>query len=241
MGYEVILRPPLVRSPFQGPILVEARRMRPDLHGGAQGTGVATPGGKRTRLARQVTLKKTFISAESLLRDSFELGRMIVRSGYRPTFLVGMWRGGAPIGIAVQEVLDYHEIPTDHIAIRTSAYYGIDKQEKTVRVHAIDYLVSRLEAEDRLLLVDDVFDSGRSLEAVIAELRRRCRRNLPENIRTATVYNKPSRHRSSLKPDYYVRAVEEWLVFPHELQGLSREEILDNKPVGVDFLNDRLP
>jgi uncharacterized protein len=202
---------------------------------------VATWASKRTRLARQVIVKKTFISAESLLRDSFELGRMVVRSGYRPTFLVGMWRGGAPIGIAVQEVLDYHEIPTDHIAIRTSSYLGIDNQEKTVRVHAIDYLVSRLEAEDRLLLVDDVFDSGRSLEAVIGALRQRCRRNLPENIRTATVYNKPSRHRSSLKPDYYVRAVEEWLVFPHELQGLSREEILENKPVGVDFLNDRLP
>ena len=83
-------------------------------------------------------MEKTFISAESLLRDSLELGRMVVASGYRPTFLVGMWRGGAPIGIAVQEVLDYHEIPTDHIAIRTSAYHGIDMQEKTVRVHAID-------------------------------------------------------------------------------------------------------
>jgi hypothetical protein len=184
-------------------------------------------------------MEKTFISAESLLRDSLELGMMVVRSDYRPTFLVGMWRGGAPIGIAVQEVLDYHDIPTDHIAIRTSAYYGIDQQEKTVRVHAIDYLVSRLDAEDRLLLVDDVFDSGRSIEAVIAELRRRCRRNLPENIRTATVYYKPSRNRSALVPDFCVRAVEEWLVFPHELQGLSREEILKNKPVGPDFLNDK--
>jgi hypoxanthine phosphoribosyltransferase len=186
-------------------------------------------------------MEKTFISAESLLRDSLELGRMIVASGYRPTFLVGMWRGGAPIGIAVQEVLDYHEIPTDHIAIRTSSYHGIDRQEKTVRVHAIDYLVSRLDAEDRLLLVDDVFDSGRSLEAVIAELRRRCRRNLPESIRTATVYYKPLRNRSSLIPDYSVRKVEEWLVFPHELQGLSSEEILKNKPVGPEFLNPRLP
>ncbi len=186
-------------------------------------------------------MDKTFISAESLLRDSLELGHMVVRSGYRPTFLVGMWRGGAPIGIAVQEVLDYHQIPTDHIAIRTSAYYGIDKQEKTVRVHAVDYLVSRLEAEDRLLLVDDVFDSGRSLVAVIAELRRRCRRNTPESIRTATVYYKPSRNRSAIKPDYCVREVEEWLVFPHELQGLSREEILKHKPVGVEFFNDQLP
>jgi uncharacterized protein len=185
-------------------------------------------------------MEKTFISAESLLKDSLELGLMVVRSGYRPTFLVGMWRGGAPIGIAVQEVLDYHEIPTDHIAIRTSAYYGVDKQEKTVRVHAIDYLVSRLNAEDRLLLVDDVFDSGRSLEAVIAALKRRCRRNLPENIRTATVYYKPARNRSSLKPDYCVREVEEWLVFPHELKGLTPEEILKNKPVAADFLNNSL-
>lgn len=185
-----------------------------------------------------MSIKKTFISAESLLRDSLELGRRIVSSGYRPTFLVGMWRGGAPIGIAVQEVLDYHHIPTDHIAIRTSSYQGIDQQEKTVRVHAIDYLVSRLEAEDRLLLVDDVFDSGRSLEAVITELRRRCRRNLPENIRTATIYNKPSRNRASLRPDYCIHEVEDWLVFPHELQGLSPDEILANKPVTVDFLRN---
>jgi hypothetical protein len=42
-------------------------------------------------------------------------------------------------------------------------------------------------------------------------------------------------------PDYCVRKVEEWLVFPHELQGLTAEEILKNKPVGPDFLNDRLP
>jgi hypothetical protein len=88
-----------------------------------------------------------------------------------------------------------------------------------------------------LLLVDDVFDSGRSLEAVIAELKRRCRRNLPEKIRIATVYYKPARNRSTLIPDYYVRATEQWLVFPHEIQGLSREEILEHKPVAANFLD----
>ena len=140
---------------------------------------------------------KVFISADSLLRDSMELARLIVRSDFRPTFLVALWRGGAPIGITVQEVLEYHSIQTDHIAIRTSSYTGIDNQNKVVRVHAVDYLVSQLTAEDELLLVDDVFDSGRSLEAVIAELRRRCRRNLPERIRIATVYYKPARNRSA--------------------------------------------
>lgn len=181
-------------------------------------------------------MEKLFISADSLLRDSMELARLIVRSGFRPTFLVAMWRGGAPIGITVQEVLEYHGIHADHIPIRTSSYTGMDQQSRTVRVHATDYLVSRLSAEDELLIVDDVFDSGRSLEAVLAQLRSRCRRNLPEKIRIATVYYKPARNRSALTPDYYVRATDHWLVFPHEIQGLTREEILAHKPVGADFL-----
>lgn len=180
-------------------------------------------------------IEKIFISAESLLRDSLELGLQVVRSGFRPSFLVGVWRGGAPIGISVQEVLEYNEIECDHIAIRTSSYSGIDQQSKNVRVHALDYLVSQLTFEDRLLLIDDVFDSGRSLEAVVAELSRRCRRNLPEQIRIATVYYKPERNRSSIKPDFYVRATDQWLVFPHEVQGLTREEILAHKPVDESF------
>ena len=181
--------------------------------------------------------EKVFVSSESLLRDSIELAMQIARSGFRPTFLVALWRGGAPVGIAVQETLEYHGIHADHIAIRTSSYTGIDQQAKVVRVHAVNYLVSRLAFEDQLVIIDDVFDSGRSLEAVMAELRRRCRRNLAEQIRIATVYYKPERNRSSLTPDYYVRATDSWLVFPHELHGLTREEILRNKPVNESFFD----
>lgn len=180
-------------------------------------------------------MQKLFISADQLLKDSLELARRVVASGMRPTFLVAMWRGGTPIGIAVQEVLEYHAIHCDHIAIRTSSYSGIDIQQKSVRVHATDYLVSRLAAEDELLIVDDVFDSGHSLEAVIAELERRCRRNLPQKIRIATVYYKPERRRSTLVPDFFVHQTSHWLVFPHEIQGLTREEILKHKPVGPNF------
>jgi hypoxanthine phosphoribosyltransferase len=180
-------------------------------------------------------MEKTYISAESLLRDSLALGVQIVRSGFRPSFLVGVWRGGAPIGISVQEVLEFNGIECDHISIRTSSYSGIDQQSKTVRVHAIDYLVSRLEAEDQLLLIDDVFDSGRSLEALVAELRRRCRRNMPDHVKIATVYYKPTRNKTPLRPDYFIRETDQWLVFPHEVQGLTRAEILANKPVDESF------
>lgn len=184
-------------------------------------------------------IEKIFISAESLLCDSMELAMRILRSGFRPTFLVAIWRGGAPIGITVQEVFEYHGVIVDHISIRTSSYTGIDNQAKSVRVHAIDYLVSRLEERDRLLLIDDVFDSGRSLEAVMGELQRRCRRNLPGTIRIATVYYKPARNRTELTPDYFVKSADSWLVFPHEIQGLTREEILKNKPVDESFFDLR--
>jgi len=177
---------------------------------------------------------REFISADSLLRDSLALGMQIVRSGFRPTFLVGVWRGGAPIGIAVQEVLEFHGIECDHLAVRTSSYLEPGQQGE-VRVHGIDYLVSRLTFEDHLLLIDDIFDSGRSIEALVTALRERCKRNMPEHVRIATVYFKPARNRTQLKPDFHVRATDAWLVFPHELKGLTRDEILANKPVGEDF------
>jgi hypoxanthine phosphoribosyltransferase len=181
-------------------------------------------------------MTKTFITADQLLRDSFALGAQILASGFRPTFLVGIWRGGAPIGIAVQEILEYHGVPTDHIAIRTSAYAGIDQAHKTVRVHGLDYLTSHLAHADRLLLIDDVFDSGRSLAAVLEELARRCRRNLPGEIRIATVYYKPARNRSHLVPDFFVHETADWLVFPHELAGLTPAEVRLHKPLPPELV-----
>ena len=186
-------------------------------------------------------IDKLFISADSLLADSFALGAQVLRAGFRPTFLAALWRGGAPVGIAVQELLEHHGVACDHIAVRTSSYTGIDQQQKTVRVHAMDYLVSHIGAADRLLIIDDVFDSGRSLEAVIDELRRRTAERCPAEVRIATVYYKPSRNRSRLKPDFFVHETDRWLVFPHELQGLSEAEIAAHKPASAMAASDQDP
>lgn len=170
-------------------------------------------------------MKKRYISANELLVDSFKLAEKIYSSGYRPHFIVGVWRGGTPTGIAVQEFLDYLEVKTDHCAIRTSSYYGIDKQDKEVRVFGLDYLVENIRAEHELLLVDDVFDSGRSIEAIIAALRVETGKNMPKGIKVACPWYKPNRNTTKLKPDYYLHETDDWLVFPHELKGLSLEEI----------------
>jgi hypoxanthine phosphoribosyltransferase len=172
-----------------------------------------------------MTVEKTFITADQLLADSFRLARKILESDFRPTHIVGVWRGGAPIGIAVQEFLEFKGIKTDHIAIRTSSYHGIGDQSD-VHVHGEAYLVDTLNADDRLLIVDDTFDSGRSIDALLRVLRAKCRRNFPAEAKVATIYYKPTLNRSAIQPDYYLHETEDWLVFPHELCGLTEEELI---------------
>ncbi|MFM5954754.1 MAG: phosphoribosyltransferase [Novosphingobium sp.] len=183
-------------------------------------------------------VEKLYLTADRLLEDSFALANRVLDSGFRPTHIVGIWRGGAPVGIAVQELLAYRGIETDHIAIRTASYSGIDSRDKEVRVYALGYLIDVLDPEDRLLVIDDVFDTGRSVEAFLKELKARCRHNTPETIKVATAYYKPSRNQTSLKPDFFVHQTEEWLVFPHEICGLTEAEIRAHKPGAEQILRD---
>lgn len=183
--------------------------------------------------------KKIFLDANELLELSFALANQIVESGFVPTHIVGIWRGGAPIGIAVQELLEFRGIECDHIAIRTSSYTGIGQQARLVKVYALGYLIDTLNAEDALLIVDDVFDTGKSVEAFINELKKRCRRNTPSTIKIATVFYKPSKNQTSLTPDYHMRSTEDWLIFPHEIDGLTEEEIAQHKPCADEILKLR--
>jgi hypoxanthine phosphoribosyltransferase len=175
-------------------------------------------------------IEKQYISAEQLLDDAFRLGIQILESGFRPHFIVGIWRGGAPVGITVQELLDFFGIHTDHISIRTSFYKGIEQRDSHIRVHGLQYVIDNVDADEGLLIVDDVYDSGLSIAAVIEDLRKRARRNTPTEIRIATAYFKPDNNRTDRVPDYFIHESDDWLVFPHELNGLSREEILKRKP-----------
>ncbi|MGA8258957.1 MAG: phosphoribosyltransferase family protein [Arenicellales bacterium] len=174
---------------------------------------------------------KLYLSAQSLLEDSFRLGARILKSGFRPSVMIAIWRGGAPVGIAVQEMLDYFGVETDHIAIRTSSYgAGIDDRGGTMRIHGMNYLIKRIRHEDRLLIVDDVFDTGYTIEAVIDDLRRKARMNTPADIRVAVPWYKPDRNRTGRIPDYYLHETGSWIKFPHSLEGLTKEEIRLHRP-----------
>lgn len=175
-------------------------------------------------------VEKKYITAEELLEDSIRLGIKILESGFRPHFIVGIWRGGTPVGIAVQELLDYFGVKTDNIAIRTSSYIGINERSKQIQVHGLGYIERNINAEDSLLIVDDVYDTGLSVAAVLDNLQQTTRKNMPHDIRIATPYYKPGNNKTNREPDYYLYKTDKWLVFPHELNGLTPQEISENKP-----------
>ncbi|HNP36798.1 MAG TPA: phosphoribosyltransferase family protein [Woeseiaceae bacterium] len=174
-------------------------------------------------------MDKTVLSAQELLEDSFRLGLRVLESGFRPTLIIAIWRGGTPVGMAVQEILAYAGLDADHIAIRTSSYVGVE-QRGEVAVHGLNYIIKKICHDDRVLIVDDVFDTGNTIAAVIRELTARARGNTPEDIRIAVPWYKPSRNETDLTPDYYIHETDEWLVFPHELDSLNAQELRAARP-----------
>lgn len=186
---------------------------------------------------------KQFVTEAQLLQDAYRLGVQIAQSDFTPTFIVGLWRGGSVVGIAVQECLQYLGINTDHIAIRTS-YRGmasyqqmVDNPETEIRIHGTQYLLETLNHDDGLLIVDDVFSSGLTSSAVVRRLTQRLKNNMPRDVRIATPWYKPEHNRTTIKPDFFLHTTNDWLVMPYELSGLSRDEIASHKPWLVPILN----
>lgn len=180
--------------------------------------------------------KRRFLDEEQLIEDAFRLGVQIYESGFRPNFIVGLWRGGSAVGIYVQECLQTLGVKTDHIAIRTS-YRGMEHYDSMVaapdaeiRVHGTHYLLDNLNQDDRLLIVDDAFGTGHSMQAVLDRLNRQLKRNMPADTRVATLYKRLGAGQTSLQPNYCLHTTEDWLVFPYEMNGLTREDIDTHKP-----------
>ena len=182
-------------------------------------------------------MNKHFLDEKTLIEDAFRLAVQVYESGFRPTFIVGLWRGGSSVGIYVQECLQVLGITTDHISLRTS-YRGQPAYEQMIaapgeqiRVHGTQYLLENLNASDQLLIVDDVFSSGANIQAVIDRLQQQAGR-------VAVLWQRKKQRRTALKPDYCLYETEDWLVFPYEMQGLSRAEIAKHKPYLMKIMEE---
>lgn len=187
---------------------------------------------------------KHYTSTQQLRIDAFQLGAKIINDGFVPDYMIALWRGGSFIGCCIHELLNY-KLPNrvDHIAIRTSKYVGVDQAAPTVHVHNLGYLIERLQSHHNVLIVDDIYDTGLSIQALYFSLQEKLGDNMPKDIRIATVDYKPTRNKTDKIPDYFVNVTNEWIVYPHELEGLTIEEIRENygEEIGDIVQNCQLP
>ena len=177
--------------------------------------------------------QKDYVKAQGLLDDSFRLGSMVLHDNFRPDCVLGILRGGAPVAIAIHELLNFHGVPSEYIGVGASSYEHMGQQREDIQIDKLDYVIARLATSRSLLIVDDVFDSGRTIQELVNQISNLLSDNSKLSIRIATVYFKPLKQKVPLRPDYFLHETNNWLVFPHELQGLSNEEVAANKPIAL--------
>jgi len=190
---------------------------------------------------------KTYINARQLYLDAFKLGRKIWDDGFRPDIIIGLWRGGTPPGIAIHEFFKvmYEKNGINkkiyHTAIKTQSYTDIMEdtvEANGVEIFGIEHVIAKINSEDNLLIVDDVWERGLTIVEVLKTIHERARKNCPENIKVATVHYKPEKNQTDLKPDYFITINNDWIVYPHEVEKLSVDEIRKKSQImfGSDIL-----
>lgn len=128
---------------------------------------------------------------------------------YAPQVLVGISRGGLVPVRLVSDVLNNHTVAT----IRIEFYKSMEQTTDFPRVtQSLSLDVRGL----RVLIVDDVADTGRSL-LVAKEL---ARRGMASDVKVATLHYKP---RSLIKPDFYINETNKWLVYPWEVHEVKSQ------------------
>jgi hypothetical protein len=171
---------------------------------------------------------KKYLSNNEYLEDTWALAAQIRNSGWRPDILIALWRGGAPVGVAVHEFFKATGWQVQHIPLKCYSYSGIGQNEGSVEFTFGGQIFGMLRAGDKVLVVDDVFDTGKTAQAIKDKISRL---GIDVDMRMAMVYWKPNKNRTAIKPDYYVRNLDDqWIVFPHELEGLTEAEIAEKDP-----------
>ena len=175
---------------------------------------------------------KHYLTADEYLRDSWRLAASVRKSGWKPDILIALWRGGAAVGVTLHEYFKVSGWDIRHIPLKCASYSGIGENAGEVVFTLGEEIFGMLRPGDKVLVVDDVFDTGKTAKAVSERIAK-----VGAQMRLACVYWKPEKNKTDLKPDYFVKDVGlEWIVFPHEIEGLTNEEIAVKDPLLASLL-----
>lgn len=148
-----------------------------------------------------------------------ELALKAYLDGVRPSYLVGVWRGGTPVGIAMYDV--FMELarrkkgfakPGYHNVVKAQSYEGVDVAGK-VTVANMGAILDELSAHDKVLICEDIFERGITSVALTSPF-------VQAGIAYAfyVLFDKPKNRETKTKPDGALYTTDKWVVMPHETE-----------------------
>ncbi len=179
---------------------------------------------------------KEFLPYDTVRNNSFKMAHRIHQDGFVPNIIYVSLRGGAYVANALSE---YFKIarkdcsPVLYAAVVARSYSDIRQQER-IMIDGWTYSPDHLRPGDKILLVDDIFDSGRTINHLVEVL---LEKGVPrKDIKVAVHDYKYFTYREEqlpIQPDYWCRKFEiespekdMWIHYAsHELVGLSKEEL----------------
>ena len=139
---------------------------------------------------------------DEIYRMLLSLAAQIKESGFQPDIIVAVSRGGWVPGRILSDLLSNPRTAN----VKIEFYVGIGK---TTRRPVVTQPISEEISQKRVLVVDDVADTGESLLVALEHVRERG----ADGVRVVTIYHKPH---SRYKPDYFAQTTNLWIIFPWE-------------------------
>ena len=181
-------------------------------------------------------MKKEFLSYRAVRNNAIKLAHRIYKDNFIPDVIYVSLRGGAYLGNILSEyfkIVRKERHPVFYAAVVARSYTGIAQQEQ-VMIDGWTYDPEYLRHGDRVLLVDDIFDSGKTFNKLVEVILTKGLHE--EDVRVAVHDYKILsyvEHKPTIQPNYYCRKhvidtpeEEIWIHYEsHELIGLTEDEL----------------
>ena len=183
-------------------------------------------------------MSKIFLEYNVVRNNAIKLAYRILKDGFVPDVIYVSLRGGAYIGNVISEYFKIvrTERPVLYAAVVARSYVDIHDHDE-VRIDGWTYNPEYLRQGDKILLVDDIYDSGRTVNYLAEVLLQRGvpRKDLKVAVHDYKYFSYKD-HTNSYKPDYYcikhtIDTPEDdvWIHYmSHELVGLKHDELENN-------------
>jgi len=181
-------------------------------------------------------MSKEFIPYDTVRNNALKLAYRIHQEGFVPDVIYVSLRGGAYVGNVISEyfkIVRKGQRPVFYAAVVARSYTDIHHRE-AVQVDGWTYSPAYLRSGDKILLVDDIFDSGRTVNHLVNII---LQKGIPRHDIKIAVHDYKIRSFAEeelpIHPDYYCRkhvindpSEDSWVHYlSHELVGLTDNEI----------------